>query len=301
VLLLGGRALLCCTALLSRYKVQLNLRFIQMNPNHAYQSLPDDFSEDLETIRDDNEERSLYYRKIRRNFAFLALTVFAVMLSVSVVQSHYETTSTNLSTSTDTSSPFTLSSSAFVANGTLPDIYTCKNGTGLGFSPPLSWSNVPEGTVELYVTMGKVSGYDWSVYAIPPDSTELVADNEHMASDGTIAVGVNGGTEAWYIDEYPFIDVSNYVSKQVYDEPCSTGPGAKWYKFTLYAFDTPVAPVMNQLGLEFTPTLILNNMQNNIIGQSSLTVTFTLTEEIVLEHITDSIRLKPEDSITDAA
>jgi phosphatidylethanolamine-binding protein (PEBP) family uncharacterized protein len=265
-----------------------------MNPNHAYHSLPDDSSEELGSIRDDNEERTIYYRKIRRNVVFTALTVFAVMLSVSILQAHNKTTSTNLSTTTGPpSSLFTLYSSAFVANGSLPNMYTCKNGIGLGVSPPLSWRKLPEGTKELYVTMSKDSGYDWSVYAIPATAMGLPTDNEHadttISKNGTIAVGISGNTEVWYIDVYPFINTGNYNTKNGYDEPCSSGPGAKWYKFTVYAFGQEVGPVIKKSGLGFKPSVILENMQDYILGQSSMTVTFTLTEEVVLPHITGGL------------
>jgi Raf kinase inhibitor-like YbhB/YbcL family protein len=48
-------------------------------------------------------------------------------------------------TTADASSkrPFTLTSSAFGNNGTIPVDYTCK---GAGKSPALAWTNVPSGT-----------------------------------------------------------------------------------------------------------------------------------------------------------
>jgi phosphatidylethanolamine-binding protein (PEBP) family uncharacterized protein len=246
-----------------------------MSSKYSYQSMSNDSIEELGNIQDANEERSISYKKIGRNVIFATLTVFAVMMSVSFMQSHYETTSTNLST-TDTSLPFTLSSSAFVDNSTLPDMYTCKTGIGLGISPQLSWSNVPEGTVEFYVAMSKVSGYDWSVYAIPATEVGLLADNEHMGYNGTMGVGKRGGTEKKFIDAPPYTDISDFLPKYYYDEPCSSGPGSRWYEFTVYAFDTKIVPVMDALGLNYTPSFVLESMQDHFLGQSSLLTHFTL-------------------------
>ena len=50
--------------------------------------------------------------------------------------------------------PFALSSSSFTDSGTFPVVYTCDGTAGMNsVNPPLAWSGVPTGTVELALTM----------------------------------------------------------------------------------------------------------------------------------------------------
>ena len=77
--------------------------------------------------------------------------------------SHSKSKSSKSSASSD-SSAFTLTSTAFVANGTMADKYSCKFGTETGVSPPLAWNNPPPDTEDFMITMKKESGYSWTVY-----------------------------------------------------------------------------------------------------------------------------------------
>jgi phosphatidylethanolamine-binding protein (PEBP) family uncharacterized protein len=121
--------------------------------------------------------------------------------------------------------PFTFTSTAFEDGGTLPVVYTCDDAGG-GVSPPLAWSGAPEGTVEyaLMMTTFALDGtkWNWVVFHIPTTVTSL--------AQATVGVGVAG--------------LSSDGPELRYYPPCSTGPGAKTYTFTLYALsETPTFAV----------------------------------------------------------
>jgi phosphatidylethanolamine-binding protein (PEBP) family uncharacterized protein len=121
-----------------------------------------------------------------------------------------------------------LTSSAFQDGGTLPVVYTCD---GDGHSPPLAWTGAPAGTAQFALLMTTLAldglKWNWVLYGIPATAASL--------AEGAAGVGVAGpssdGPELRY---YP---------------PCSQGPGAKTYTFTLYAlsaapaFGVPAAQV----------------------------------------------------------
>ncbi|HOB58880.1 MAG TPA: YbhB/YbcL family Raf kinase inhibitor-like protein [Methanoregulaceae archaeon] len=70
-----------------------------------------------------------------------------------------------------------LTSDAFPANGTIPIRYTCD---GEELSPPLSWSNVPEGTRSFALILddpdAPIGTYThWVLYNIPGEMRELPA------------------------------------------------------------------------------------------------------------------------------
>ena len=70
-----------------------------------------------------------------------------------------------------------LRSPAFAAGGTIPVRYTCE---GANISPPLEWSDLPEGTVTLLLTCDDPDAprgtfRHWAAFNIPPDSPGLAA------------------------------------------------------------------------------------------------------------------------------
>ena len=171
----------------------------------------------------------------------------------------------------------TVTSPAFAADGTMPDQYTCKLGTETGVSPPLAWSGAPEGTVDYMITMKKESGYSWSLYDI--GTLDHVDEAVCNAAGPGATVGQAAGTEAWDIDVPPFISTANYVSMYKYEEPCSKGPGSKWYLFTVYAFSRKVTEVLaeNNFAKENTkPTQILEAMNDYIVAKGEITSYFSL-------------------------
>jgi phosphatidylethanolamine-binding protein (PEBP) family uncharacterized protein len=97
-------------------------------------------------------------------------------------------------------------------------MYSCDGAGGmLSPSPPLSWTGAPEGTVEFAITMTTLAldglKWNWVLYHIPGNVTSLA---ENTVGVGTAGVSTDGPDLRYY-------------------PPCSTGPGAKTYTFTIYA------------------------------------------------------------------
>ena len=122
------------------------------------------------------------------------------------------------STSPSQKAIFSLTSDAGVDGGTLPTDYTCD---GTGTSPALSWSNAPSGTKEFALMMTTLPGdgttkWNWVVYSIPATATGLPKNSS--------GVGITGS--------------GSHGTTMIFDGPCSQGPGAKLYTFTLYSLST---------------------------------------------------------------
>jgi phosphatidylethanolamine-binding protein (PEBP) family uncharacterized protein len=150
--------------------------------------------------------------------------------------------------------PFTFTSSAFQDGGTLPAIYTC-DGAGGGHSPPLEWTGAPEGTVEFAIMMTTLAldglKWNWVLYHIPGNVTSL--------SENTLGVGTAG--------------VSSDGPEHRYYPPCSTGPGAKSYLFTIYALSgTPTFSVPEN---EVNGDILTSAISPLIIASQQMNVTYT--------------------------
>lgn len=94
--------------------------------------------------------------------------------------------------------PFSLTSPAFEPNGRIPSKYTCD---GENISPPLLISGVPGGTQSLVLIMDdpdipaevkKSHGIEvfdhWTVFNIPPETTEL-PEGQEIGTPGLNGVG----------------------------------------------------------------------------------------------------------------
>lgn len=133
------------------------------------------------------------------------------------------TVTTTATATATTPSSFLLSSDAGVDGGTLPTEYTCD---GIGTSPALSWSNPPVGTKGFALMMTTLPGdgttkWNWVLYGIPATTSGL---SKNSSGEGILGSGSHG-------------------TIKTYDPPCSQGPGAKLYTFTLYALSAlPVLP-----------------------------------------------------------
>ena len=116
-----------------------------------------------------------------------------------------------------------LTSSGFGDGGDIPGAHSCY---GIGTSPPLSWSGVPEGTQSLALIVEDPAGDDpvhWVVYDLPPDVTGL---------PGSISITqetVLGGKQG-----------RNDYNRRGWEGPCPDrgGEGEAFYVFDLYALDT---------------------------------------------------------------
>ena len=116
---------------------------------------------------------------------------------------------------TPTSTEFVLTSPDVTEAGNLPKDYTCD---GTSATLPLNWQNAPAGTTSFAVVMHHIPGpgdshWYWMLYNIPATVTALSKNSQGVGILGTNSV--NGRTE--------------------YSPPCSKGPGAKDYTYTIYA------------------------------------------------------------------
>ncbi len=133
----------------------------------------------------------------------------------------------------------------------MPADYSCD---GPGSSPPLSWSNLPTGTQSLALLMSTLPGdgstkYNWVLYNIPLSRSALPRDSFGI---GTLGVGSDGPMKA-------------------YQPPCSQGPGAKTYTFTLFALSA--APMLSVSPV--TGAALAAAMAPLTLGTASLNLSYT--------------------------
>ena len=113
-----------------------------------------------------------------------------------------------------------LSSTAFVAGGTIPTIHTCDGGD---VSPPLAWSGVPARAKSLVLIVDdpdapdpaapKMTWVHWVLYNIPPTATHLAADlAENELPPGTLE-GINDWKRTGYGGPCPPIGRHRYFHK----------------------------------------------------------------------------------------
>ena len=160
---------------------------------------------------------------------------------------------------------FSLTSDAGVDGGSLPLEYTCD---GAGSSPALSWLDVPAGAKEFALIMSTIAPdgtkYNWILYHIPATTTGLAKNSTGV---GTLGAGSNGATRA-------------------YEPPCSQGPGAKLYTFTMYALSaSPSLPAADQV----TGEALIGAMASITLGKATLNLSYTRFETPAGFTIEDTI------------
>ena len=150
-----------------------------------------------------------------------------------------------------------LTSSAFDDGGAIPLRYTCD---GDDVSPPLAWSELPEGTRSLALIVDDPDAPDpaapkmifvhWVLYNMPPDSSGLDED----VGAGRLPAGTGQGLNDW--------------KRPGYGGPCPP-IGTHRYFHKLYALDT----VLPDLG---TPgkARLEQAMQGHVLASAELVGTF---------------------------
>ena|SRR3990167_5003786 len=118
------------------------------------------------------------------------------------------------------STAFTLQTTSFTVNSTIPTQFTCD---GKDVSPELSWQNTPKNTKSLTLVMSDPDAplgtfYHWIVYNIPPQT------NAFSQGIATLPAGSLVGKN----------DFGHYQ----YNGPCPPKGSKHAYHFTLYALDT---------------------------------------------------------------
>ncbi len=154
---------------------------------------------------------------------------------------------------TTATSSFVLTSSVVTEGGALPAEYTCDGDSS---TAPLQWSGAPTGTQSYAVIMhhldpeGVVKWY-WILYDIPATTTSLPTN--------VTGVGTLG---------------NNYVnSSQGYAPPCSVGPGAKTYTYTVYALSAP--PEITVAPAEVSRDVLLAAISDRTLASADLNVVYT--------------------------
>ena len=122
--------------------------------------------------------------------------------------------------------PLILSSTAFSQQGSIPTRYTCE---GKDISPPLSWSDVPEGTQSFSLIVDDPDAPDpkaprmtwvhWVLYNLPATAREL----PEGITSGALPAGTKEGQNDW--------------NRTGYGGPCPP-IGRHRYFHKLYALDT---------------------------------------------------------------
>jgi Raf kinase inhibitor-like YbhB/YbcL family protein len=144
---------------------------------------------------------------------------------------------------------FTLQSKAFGSGDSIPRKYTCD---GADISPPLVWSNVPEGTRSFALIADDPDApggtwVHWVLYGMPSSARTLT---ESIPPDTKLSDGSINGKNSW--------------GKLRYGGPCPPS-GTHRYFCKLYALDT----VLN-LDSGATKDQLLNAMKGHIMGQAEL-------------------------------
>lgn len=148
---------------------------------------------------------------------------------------------------------FRLTSTTFTHDGDLPDAHLGEDGT----SPPLEWTDVPEGTKELVLVCDDPDAETgvithWVVYGISPDARGLQAGvprDAYIESPVEIVQGLNEFDEVGYSGPEPD------------DE---RGPHRIFFR--LYALDTELA----QLPPGVTRSELRTAAKSHILGVAEL-------------------------------
>ena len=141
-----------------------------------------------------------------------------------------------------------LQSEVFGNKGYIPDRYTCD---AQDFSPPLSWSDVPENTKSLVLICDDSDAsfkiwVHWVVFNILPETTGL---KEGISKEELAELSINEGI--------------NDFGKVGYQGPCPPPGKAHRYSFRLYALDTVLA-----LEEGTSKKDVIETMQGHIIAEA---------------------------------
>jgi len=147
-----------------------------------------------------------------------------------------------------------LTSTAFAEGKPIPSKYTCD---GADVSPPLKWSNVPEGTKSIALVSDDPDApvgtwVHWVIYNIPPDVTELA---EGVPKSEVLTNGAKQG-----MTDFKRIG---------YGGPCPRPGGPHRYFFKLYALDAEL-----DLKPGATKQQLLRAMEGHILAEGQLMGTY---------------------------
>ncbi len=145
---------------------------------------------------------------------------------------------------------FQLKSSAFDANQMIPRKNTCD---GVDVSPPLEWSQAPEGTIAFAIIVDDPDApagtwVHWVIYDLPAEVHSL---KEGVPTDETLENGAKQGV--------------NDFRKVGYGGPCPPPGKPHHYFFKLYALDAKVG-----LRSRATKQQVISAMKGHVLAEAQL-------------------------------
>ena len=171
-----------------------------------------------------------------------------------------------------------VTSSQFNTKRRIPRKYSC---TEEDVSPPITWSEVPEGTVSLALVVDSdqipgIPWVHWIVWGIPPDARglpEAITNTPEAPSIGPkVRQGTNTDKEVGWSGPCP-----GPVRLDFHGADATGVKPVKTYSFKLYALDTDI-----ELGAEATKQDLLRAMDGHILSGGEL-----LGEHVSKERIRD--------------
>lgn len=169
-------------------------------------------------------------------------------------------TSSDGFSATSNDSNFTVSSSAIDTDGALLDAYKCESKVnGIEKSIPIAWSNVPEGTESIAISIhgfpnpNETNSY-LTLWNIDPSVTEITYG------------GANDG--AWYMG--PNKDGASIS----YSSPCSPSAGSATYYMTIYALSETPSSLPDSDSLTVSYSVLLDSLSE-----------VTIIDQVVLEYV----------------
>jgi Raf kinase inhibitor-like YbhB/YbcL family protein len=147
-----------------------------------------------------------------------------------------------------------LSSAAFDPGERIPDRHTCD---GQDLSPPLAWSEAPEGTRSLTLIMDDPDAppgtwVHWVLYNLPADGGGL---EEGVPKNASLDSGASHGV-CWGVDSY---------SRVGYHGPCPPPGTPHRYSFRLFALDSRL-----DLPAKATKEQVERAMEGHILARTEL-------------------------------
>lgn len=200
-----------------------------------------------------------------RTVAFALLPLMLAACSKSDQQASGDTATVTADTASNSSQStpapgamaFTITSSAFAPNGSIPSKYTCE---GDQTSPPVEWSGAPSGTKSFALIVEDPDVPDpakpertyvhWVIYNIPAGTTAIP---ENAAKAGLPTGAVNGNNDS---------------KKRTYGGPCPP-IGRHRYFFKLYALDTDLSFVSPPMKGD-----LLKAMESHVLANAELIGTY---------------------------
>ena len=159
---------------------------------------------------------------------------------------------------------FELGSEVFKNKGYIPDRYTCD---AQDFSPPLSWSDIPENAKSLVLICDDSDAsfkiwVHWVAFNILPE-----------------AGGLKEGISKEELAELSIVEGTNDFGKVGYQGPCPPPGKAHRYSFRLYALDTTLA-----LEQGVSKKNVIETMQGHIIAEAKLAGRYQRSSEAQAEE-----------------